>query len=92
MNKTSWTYCVKNRLIWIQNPDFLFPPHVVSLFAEAIQHFAAYNLIDLRCTRQTKRSPVQQGQDAVNLQSGMRIRFWPKIRIRGSVPQTKGDV
>ena len=27
----------------------------------------------------------------LNTISEMRIRFWPKTRIRGSVPQTKGD-
>ena len=37
---------------------------------------------------------VEPGTQNINsrwLKPGMRIRFWPKNRIRGSIPQANGD-
>ena len=34
---------------------------------------------------------LQHAIGTVDFRPGMRIRFWPKNRIRGSVPKTKGD-
>ena len=38
-----------------------------------------------------KHQVGQVGSKHIGILPGIRIRFWPRKRIRGSVPQTKGD-